>query len=241
MLLVALTALTLTVTVIWVIQPGWVYNLAHGRSHLLDYASSRLEADVGRFFPSSVRPRTATWIWPPAALLLLVGLWWLPGGRRRWANVAGSSGALLAAAALSMAPARVPTRVVEFEDTWIEKQGGSLFPEQWVTNRPRYRGGWTLEPDDELRVPLVVGGRRATVTLDYFATADQGRPPLIEVRAGQRLVARRELVHRGEWRPMVLRDLGWEQGEPLLLALRAGPGDDSASPVVVDRARFTWD
>ena len=26
-----------------------------------------------------------------------------------------------------------------------------------------------------------------------------------------------------------------------ILALRAGPGDDSASPVVVDRARFTWD
>ena len=59
-LLAGLAALTLALTLVWLVFPGWTYNFADGRSYLLDALSGRLGVDAARFFPSSIRPRTAS-------------------------------------------------------------------------------------------------------------------------------------------------------------------------------------
>jgi hypothetical protein len=74
----ALGALTLVLLLVWITVPGWTYNFADGRTFLLDGLGARLGAAVARFFPSSVRPRAATWIWPPASLLMVTLAWWWP-------------------------------------------------------------------------------------------------------------------------------------------------------------------
>ncbi|HEV7515242.1 MAG TPA: hypothetical protein VGR07_02980, partial [Thermoanaerobaculia bacterium] len=93
-LLAALAAATLALTVLWVVEPGWTYNFAHGRTYLLDHLTLRLGADVSRFFPSSIRPRPATWLWPLATLVLLPLVWWLPAVRRESAWRRAAAGLL---------------------------------------------------------------------------------------------------------------------------------------------------
>ena len=66
-----LGGLTLVLTLVWIVLPGWTYNFADGQTLLLDHAGARLGTDLGRFFPSAVRPRLATWVWPLASLLLV--------------------------------------------------------------------------------------------------------------------------------------------------------------------------
>jgi hypothetical protein len=81
-LLAGLAALTLALTLVWVVVPGWTYNFADGRTYLLDTLGERLGLDLARFFPSSIRPRAATWIWPPLSLVVVSVLWWWPGRKR---------------------------------------------------------------------------------------------------------------------------------------------------------------
>ena len=80
-LIAALGAATLVLTVVWVVIPGWTYNFADGRSHLLDRAGILLDADVARLFPSTVRPRPATWVWFAASWALIPWASW-PAARR---------------------------------------------------------------------------------------------------------------------------------------------------------------
>jgi len=61
-LVAGLGALTLALLLLWIVVPGWTFNFADGRTYLLDALSSRLGADVARFFPSSVRPRILCWL-----------------------------------------------------------------------------------------------------------------------------------------------------------------------------------
>jgi len=63
-LVAALGFLALSLLLLWVVVPGWTYNLAVGTNHLIDHLSIRLAADVGRFLPSLVRPRMASWLVP---------------------------------------------------------------------------------------------------------------------------------------------------------------------------------
>ena len=78
----ALALATVALTLLWVLEPGWTYNFADGRTYLLDYLSARLGVDTARFFPSSVRPRAATWLWPLLTLVLVPLAWWWPWRRR---------------------------------------------------------------------------------------------------------------------------------------------------------------
>ncbi|HXO20523.1 MAG TPA: hypothetical protein VOA87_11440 [Thermoanaerobaculia bacterium] len=79
-LLAGLAALTLALALLWIVVPGWTYNFAHGRTYPLDRLAERLDLDLARLFPSSVRPRAATWVWPPVTFLLVPLVWWI-GGR----------------------------------------------------------------------------------------------------------------------------------------------------------------
>ncbi|HKI85536.1 MAG TPA: hypothetical protein VKA53_02205, partial [Thermoanaerobaculia bacterium] len=119
-LLMALGALTVILTLLWLAVPGWTYNFADGRSYLIDLLSGRWHLDVARFFPSYVRPRSADWWWPLLSLVLLPPLWWRPR-RSRGAALWGMGLLLLVAAALPIAARTVPSHRLEFEERQVTK------------------------------------------------------------------------------------------------------------------------
>jgi hypothetical protein len=202
-LLAGLGALTLVLTLAWTIVPGWTYNFADGRNHPLDRLDERFGQDLARFFPSSIRMRTATWLWPPASLALVTLVWWLPARRRRSAEMAGITGIailLATAAALPVASSRLPTRIVELEDPQVRKSGGHLHPDLWTIERARYRGGWVLRVGERLEAPVVPGGKRVRITLRGQLIRNQPVPFRIDVRAGDRLLA--------TWMPVRSRSTG---------------------------------
>jgi hypothetical protein len=272
-LLAGLGALTLALTVVWVVVPGWTYNFADGRTYVLDHLSSRLGADLARFFPSAVRPRAATWLWPPLSLALVIGAWWLPRPRRRLpvpvpipgaagspgapgspapprpraaaagpgAALAGIAVALAVAAALPVAAVRVPTRVIELEDPQVIKLGGHLYPDRWVIERTRFRGGWVLRVGDQVRAPVVAGGRRVRLTLDAELIRNQPVPFAVDLAAGDRLLAVWTPVRDRAWEQLSLGPFDWPAGAPLVLTAhgRHPPGDLNGA--VLDRIELTWE
>ncbi len=145
---------TFLLTLVWLIQPGFTYNTADGLNHLLHLLGFRLDADLGRLLPSTVRPRLATWVWLAGALLAAAVLYRWLGGRqpsllaRRGAAAAGVLTLLLGVAGLVAAAETWPTTRAELEDGWVRKTGGTIDPDQWIQQRPAYRGGWRLQPGD---------------------------------------------------------------------------------------------
>lgn len=233
-LFAGLALATLLVSVLWVVFPNWTYSFADGRNHLLDHLGLRYGLDFARFFPSAVRPRLATWIWPPAALAL-AALWWVPG-RPRWGGTAvGASAVLLGAALLLSGAAGVPTRVIELEDPHVEKNGGTVDPRPWVPHRIRYRGGWRLRAGDSLSAPVQAGGSAVDLEIDYRA---EGKL-LLRVREGSRLVAE-QLVEGHEWATLRLDTTCWTRGSRLVLEVVASTSSRGSGSVVLDRARTSW-
>ena len=233
----ALVALTGALSLVWLALPGWTYNLADGRSHLLDALSRLLGADVARFFASYIWLRPAAWIWPLAAVAAAL-LWrWGPRWRRgagRW----GPAVALGAMALLPVAAETVPSRVVELEDPFVAKNGGRLHPHRWTPNRPRLRSGWLLGRGGRVVAPLVPGGE----TLDLTVELGVLRPvPSLEllIRQGEELRRRLPLESAG-WRSVEIGPLPWAAGEPLVLEVDASPGATARPLVVLDRARLRW-
>jgi hypothetical protein len=267
-LIAGLGALSLALTVIWVVVPGWTYNLADGRTYVLDHLGSRLGADLARFFPSFARPRAANWIWPPLSLAVAVGAWWLPrrllsttgqGGPattasppaprapiRAWA--AGSGAALLgiaatlaAAAALPVAAVRVPTRVIELEDPQVIKLGGHLYPDRWVIERTLYRGGWVLRVGDQVRAPVVAGGQRVRLTLAAELIRNQPVPFAVDIAAGDRLLAVWTPVRERAWEDLALGPFDWPRGAPLVLTGHGPSPPGALNGAVLDRIELAWE
>ena len=115
--LTTLLAATVVLTVCWITVPGWTYNLAHGRTYLLDHLTMKLGRDAARFFPSMVRPNLATWLWPAAVVALLAATRWpRRRGRRSAAPIWGVTCGLLGLAALAAAAASAPSQRTELED-----------------------------------------------------------------------------------------------------------------------------
>ena len=240
MMVSALGLATLALTLLWLVVPGWTYAFADGRTYLLDHLGTILGADVARLFPSSVRPRAATWLWPLATAVVLPLAWWATRRRLPGAVAWGAAALLAAAAALPAAAHRLPTRVVELEDPTVTKTGGALFPDRWVIERTRWRGGWMLPEGSMARAPVVAGGDEVVVRL----TAERienvpGRPLALEVRAGDRRLATWRLTGPRAWREVELGPFPWPAGEPLVLAVRPTPGP-GINGVVIDRAELDW-
>jgi hypothetical protein len=260
-LLGGLGALTLVLTLCWLVVPGWTYNFADGRTHLLDELSGRLGADVARFFPSSVRPRAATWIWPPVSTALVLGAWWLPGRRRRarggeasgeeaasgagaarpGAALAGVAAVLAAAALLPIAAWRLPTRVIEMEDPQVVKSGGELYPERWVVERTRYRGGWVLPVGSQIRAPVVQGGGQVRITLTGELVRNQPVPFTLELAAGGQLLALWTPVRDRSWESLTLGPFSWPAGAPLVLTARGPTPPGPPNGAVLDRIDLAWE
>ncbi|MFL6197271.1 MAG: hypothetical protein ACJ75H_23995 [Thermoanaerobaculia bacterium] len=242
-LLGGLGVATLALALVWVAVPGWTYNFADGRTYALDALSSRLGVDLARFFPSSIRERPASWIWPLASLLLVSALWWLPD-RRRTASasglLAGVALALGLAALLPAAAARVPTRVVDLEDPQVRKSGGHVHPDRWVLERTRYRGGWVLRVGDRLEAPVVSGGRRVRMLLDAEFIRNQPSPFTLEVRQGDRRLATWTPTRDRAWTRVLVGPVDWRPGEPLVLAPAGPQPPGEVNGVILDRVELEW-
>ncbi|HSM14840.1 MAG TPA: hypothetical protein VLA66_12305, partial [Thermoanaerobaculia bacterium] len=118
-LIVALAAATAARTAAVVVEPGWAFSLADGRSTLLDLVGDGYAADLSRFAPSMVRPRLATWLVPLAAIALLALVFRRAGRRPRRAGAAGVALLLAGIAGWLVAGRTVPTRIVHVEDPWV--------------------------------------------------------------------------------------------------------------------------
>lgn len=253
-LLAGLALATLMLALLWTVVPGWTYNFADGRTYVLDRLSERLGSDLGRLFPSSVRPRAATWLWPAVTLVLVPLLWWLPGRRRletaeaegtepeaaRAGWLWGTAALLALAAALPLAAARLPTRTVELEDPQVAKSGGHLHPDRWALDRTLYRGGWALRVGERLAAPVISGGGRVEIALSGQFIRNQAVPFEIDVLAGDRVVGmwtpRRERV----WETVVLGPVDWPAGAPLVLAARGDHPTGELNGAVLDRVELRW-
>jgi hypothetical protein len=240
-----LGALTLALLLLWIAVPGWTFNFADGRTYLLDGLARRLGADVARFFPSAVRPRPATWLWPAATLALVPLLWWLPGGRSRRlsaiaAALAGAAGILLLAAALPVAAARVPTETVEIEDPQVVKSGGHVFPDRWTIERSRYRGAWTLRTGERVTAPVVAGGRRVRIALIALPIRHRPGPFELAVAAGGLELATWAPAGDRRWQQVLLGPFDWPAGAPLVISAR-GPGAPwPPNGALLDRVDLEW-
>jgi hypothetical protein len=242
LLLAGLGALTLVLALAWIAVPGWTYNFAHGRSYLLDGLAERLGADVARLFPSAVRPRPATWIWPLAATVAVPALWAWRGGRKaRRAGVwLGVPALLLAATALPPLAAGLPTRTIEFEDPQVVKTGGHVHPDLWVIERTRHRGGWVLRVEERLTAPVAAGGRRVRIALHAQFIRNQPVPFALDVRAGDRHLATWRPAQPRRWQRADLGPFDWPAGAPLVVEAFGPHPPGALNGVVLDKAELDW-
>lgn len=247
-----LLPITGVLALVWVVLPGTTYNLADGGSHLLHMASQQVGADVARLFPSSVRPRTATWIWPLLSLLAIPLAFVGAGDRRAASDGSASRGSLsarhrwaaiapvvlgLVLGGLPWLAQALPTRVVELEDAWVTKSGGSLHPDRWTPQRPAYRGGWLLASRTTVQIPVVVGGDQVRLRI-HARRRGQG-PKILQVRAGGHVLAEVVLERRKGWRAVEVGPVDWPAGEPLVLhcpEIRAR----QEIGILVDRIELEW-
>ena len=235
----ALGAATLVLTLVWLAVPGWTYSFADGRGWIADLVGDHLNADFARLVPSSIRTRPATWLAPLAALLVLPLAWWRPR-RLPGAPAWGVAALLLGAGAAVAAAEKLPTRVVHFEDRWVEHDGGHVSPGPWVIERRRFRGGWTLIGGEGLTVPVVAGGEGAALRLEAMLVRNQRAPLDLEVRAGERVLAVWRARDDRRWSTVELGPFRWPEGEPLVIRARGPARPGRPNGVVLDRAELTW-
>ena len=246
-LIAGLGALTLALTLLWVAVPGWTYNFADGRTYALDALSSRLGLDLARFFPSSIRPRAATWLWPLLSVPIVSLLWWLPGRRSGRSQPPGPAAALsgiallLGSAALLLSAAdRAPTRLIELEDAQVWKSGGHPHPDRWVVERTRYRGGWVLRVNESLEAPVVPGGRRVKLTLHAELIRNQPVPFTLDVKQGDRLLASWHPGRERVWEKIAVGPVAWRAGEPLVLAAHGTHPPGALNGAILDYVEMEW-
>ncbi|MEO8503123.1 MAG: hypothetical protein ABI609_04415 [Acidobacteriota bacterium] len=243
-LLGALGALTLVLTLLWLVVPGWTYNFADGRTYLLDAMSAHFHADVARIFPSGVRPRLAMWLWPLLTLPLVPWFWSL--GRHRRARFArggatlGIAGLLALVCALPAIAQHFASRSIEFEDPWVIKSGGHLEPERWRVDRTLFRGGWMLRGGESLRVPVVPGGTRLEVDVDLEWVRNQPSSIALEARQNGRLLATWTPPRAGTWETAALGPFAFEAGHDLEFLAVGAAAEQPLGGLLLDRARLHW-
>jgi len=245
-LLGALGAATIALTLVWIAMPGWTYNFADGRTYLLDALNAHFHSDVARLFPSSVRSRLATWLWPLITLPLCIALWrarW----PRRFESARGSALAALGAAAVLVGVCATPllarrltTQTIEFEDPWIETSGGHAEPERWRVDRTLYRAGWMLRGGESLRVPVVPGGSELMLEVDLEWIRNKPSTIALEVRAQGRKLGEWTPSASGVWETAELGPFSWTPGDELELAAVGPAAAEPLGGLLLDRARLRW-
>ncbi len=237
-LVALLASATVVRTAAVLVEPGWAFNLAHGRAALVDVVGAGFAADLSRFLPSAVRPRAATWIVPIVAVVALIVARRLPWRPRAPAS-AGVAGLLLGWTLLLLAAHRLPTRVAEVEDPWVTKSAGGMYPGHWTMDRTRFPEGWNLPAGGLARITPIVGGREVEIEIHWASFRRQAPSVVLEVwSGGQRL---RKFGSRpfGTWQSARLPAVPWAEGGEL--ELRCPPlGAPGSGGVVLDRVEFHW-
>jgi hypothetical protein len=247
LVLTALALLTGLATLVWLAVPGWTYNFADGRTLLLDHLSRQIGADAARFFPSSVRPRLATWLWPPLVGLLVLAAWWWPGrgssNTRRRATSLGLALVFTMAGLLPVLAARWPTRVIEFEDPWVHHPRGHLFPDRWTTDRTRYQGGWVLRPGESLTVPLIGSETELSLTLEARPIVHSTTPFHLTLRSEDQTLATWQPEAADRWQEVRWGPLAVPADRRLTFVVESSfprPGQNPVDGLLLDRATLTW-
>ena len=225
--------------------PGWTYNFADGRTYVLDIARPAAGARLARLFPSSIRPRPATWLWPPLSLLVSLCSWWLPETTRRPGPLLAASGrrarregGLSRASPWSWSPRGAaaggcPPADADGGDRgrrrWW-KSGGHLYPGPLGDRAGALPRGWVLRVNERLEVPVEPGGRRVRLTL-HGAAHPQSAGAVPARRAGRRPPARHLESGRGT--------RAWDDGDPrdLRLAGRGAAGSRRVRAASAGRAQ----
>lgn len=243
-LLGALAAATAVSALVAALHPAWTFSLADGGSRPLAELSAIYSGDLLRFTPSSVRPRLATWLWPLSLLLAAAA----PAFARR-SPVAAHAAPLLAAALLPLgfalwlgAAHRVPTRVVEAEDPWVEKRGGGLYPGPWTIDRTRYAGGWNLAPGHALSFAPVAGGDRVAIVLRAESRGEASSALALQLEVGDEIVALFEPPDRapGEFRELTCAPVAIAPGDRVTVRAVRPNGAPGAPHWIVDRLELDW-
>jgi hypothetical protein len=129
---------------------------------------------------------------------------------------------------------------LEIEDPAVVKRGGLVYPEQWVIDRTRFRGGWVLVEGASATAAVVPGGRRAVLTIDWSYIRNDATPLALEVAAGDLRLGRLPAASPGVWRRSELPPSAWPPGAPLRLSTVAPPGAPARNGLVIDRVEISW-
>ncbi|MEM1248992.1 MAG: hypothetical protein AAGA81_23785 [Acidobacteriota bacterium] len=243
-MLAGLGLLTLALASLCIAVPGWTYNLADGRTLLLDHATSRFDFDVSRLFPSYTRTRLASWIWP----LALLGLLTWGRGRNRPASQGMTVAVALLLTAAALAPSVAASRatgIVEVESPHVLKTGGHPEPEKWTPNRTRFAESWVLREYELLEAPIVPGGDQLHLDLKLRFIANRGgslRLRVLDRESGSTL-GEATLSDHDVWQEVGIGPIVWAGSETLRLEVTpsGGPGSMGVSNgVVIDRLRLRW-
>ncbi|MBZ0114999.1 MAG: hypothetical protein K8J08_21240 [Thermoanaerobaculia bacterium] len=261
LLLAALGAATIVLTIAQVVVPGWTYNIADGGNHLIDRLSLRTGDDLRRFLPSYVRTSTASWLAPLLLSLGSIGLWRMP--RRAWRSslAGGTTFLLLATTALLWGGRALPTHSIEFEDPQVQAHPGSYYPRRWTVDRQNFRGGRWLRPGDTLRAPIIAGGDRLHLDLELSYQGVNAPAGWLLVQGGDQVLERLQIRPEEDWQHFELDDLAWPAGQPLVIIWQPeGVGPENASSedaevstslakdvppapgqaIILDRAELRW-
>ena len=241
---------TAAVALAVVVVPGWATSFADGRSRLVDLASAPFAVDLARLLPSSVRPRTASWLVPALALGVLAACSLRSPrrsrGRRLVAPELAACAALLTLCGATLAAAHwLPSRLVELEDPWISPGVGELYPELWTVDRPLYESGRALAPGvPAVEIPPIVGGERVSIRVVSRAHPENRESVVLVVSSstGEELL-RRELRPGANWRSETLAERAWAPGERLRIDVEASsPAPEGGAPgkAIVDRVELDW-
>lgn len=219
----ALAGLTVVLTIVWTVQPEWTVHRVTGTTHLIDRLQLVTHGDLGRFFPSYLRVRTAAWAWAGAVLLLAACWRWWPA-RPKLRGLATPL-LLLATSSIAWTASHAPTRTLEFEDSWVEHHGGREFPEPWKPwAQPR---AWRLAPGDRIRIPVVAGGPVLQPSLRLARPAHSNAEeqlPALELVADDGRVLHYwsgKLDPRPLWQSTTLPAIVLPTGQPVGLTFRA--------------------
>lgn len=242
-LALVLALLSGALAVIFVVEPGWTYNLADGRHHLIHHLEARTGVDFARFLPSATRPRSATWLLPIAAVCLA-----LVAPRLRYKPLAAAVAGVpvLVLASLPILAESLPTRRLEVESAAVDRTGGNLDPERWTMERTRYPEAWVFPEGTRAEAPVIPGGSQAALTLTVRPVLNRPAPLTLIARSGSREIGRLAFTagdgsDQAGWQTRTLPAAVWSSGAPLVLEVPFGPG--AALPpngVKIDRVDFSW-
>jgi len=232
-----LGAATGCLVLLWLVLPGWTFNFADGRTFVLDHLTLAFGADMARFFPSLVRTRTANIVWP--AILVALAVFTLSVKRKTTTSISawGVTALLVALAGLVPVAVATPLRLIEFEDPYVVKRGGHLWPERWTRNRARYRGSWEVEPGEEASVVLKPLGSELGLTVEFQRSGRLGRKATLEVLADDRTIAKRSIPRSRAWSTLTFDPVIWPTDARRLQFLYDGP---PRSSIRLDRAELDW-